>query len=37
MTFEEALNLNEETGIIIEEIGDDYVHNTNGKGFFSCN
>ena len=35
MTFEEALNLNEETGIIIEEIGDDYVHNTNGKGFFS--
>lgn len=35
MTFEEALNLNEETGIIIEEVGDDYVHNTNGKGFFN--
>jgi hypothetical protein len=35
MTFEEALNLNEETSIIIEEVGDDYVHNTNGKGFFS--
>ena len=21
--------------ILVEEVGDDYVHNTNGKGFFN--
>ena len=31
MKFEEALALAE---VLNEETGDDYVHNTNGTGFF---
>ena len=34
MKFEEALEIND-SYILVEEIGDDYVHNTNGKGFFN--
>ena len=34
MKFEEALEING-SYIFVEEVGDDYVHNTNGKGFFN--
>ena len=34
MKFEEALEIND-SYILVEEVGDDYVHNTNGKGFFN--
>ena len=34
MNFEEAFEIND-SYILVEEVGDDYVHNTNGKGFFN--